>query len=97
MDFGDDFDGLILVVHHLSRTKTKIEIKDMIYTVEKANLITRQLNKFKDSYAFMVAGQFANIDFWMNEVESTIKAIDEHNIRFAKMYDAQEKWIEEKM
>lgn len=68
----------------------------MIYTVEKANLITKQLNKFKDSYAFIVAGQFANIEFWMNEVESTITAIDEHNIRFTKMYDAQEKWIEEK-
>ncbi len=68
----------------------------MIYTVEKANLITIQLNKFKDSYAFIVAGQFANIDFWINEVESTIKAIDEHNIRFGKMYNAQEKWIEEK-
>lgn len=68
----------------------------MIYTVEKAKLITQQLKKFKDSYAFMVAGQYANIDFWINEVESSIKAIDEHNDRFEKMYKAQEKWVEEK-
>ena len=68
----------------------------MIYTVEKANLITKQLNKFKDNYAFMVAGQFANIEFWINEVETAITAIDEHNIRVTKKYDAQEKWIDEK-
>ena len=76
--------------------ENEIEIIDMIYTVEKANLITKQLNKFKDNYAFMVAGQFANIEFWINEVETAITAIDEHNIRFTKMYDAQEKWIDEK-
>ncbi|MCE2962852.1 MAG: hypothetical protein ACK5UE_03350 [Chitinophagales bacterium] len=68
----------------------------MIYTVEKAILVTNQLKKFKDSYAFMVAGQFANIDFWMNEVMSGLKAIDEHNMRFEKMYKAQKKWTEEK-
>jgi hypothetical protein len=68
----------------------------MIYTIEKANLITKQLKKFKDSYAYMVAGQFVNIEFWINEVENAIVAIDEHNIRFAKMYEAQERWIDEK-
>ena len=68
----------------------------MIYTVEKAILISRQLRKFTDSYAHMVAGQYANIDFWMDEVISALKAIDEHNSRFEKMRDAQEDWIEEK-
>ena len=68
----------------------------MIYTVERANLITEQLRKFSDSNGYMVAGQFANIDFWMNETESAIKAIDEHNTRFEKMYKAQKEWIEDK-
>jgi hypothetical protein len=68
----------------------------MIYSVEKAILLTKQLNKFKDSHAFIVAGQFSNIDFWINEVETSIKAIDEHDSRFNKMYEAQEKWIENK-
>lgn len=68
----------------------------MIYTIEKANLLTKQLNKFKDSYAFIVAGQFANIDFWINEVENSLTAIDEHNNRFKKIYQAQEIWIEDK-
>lgn len=68
----------------------------MIYTIERANLITRQLKKFTDSYAFMVAGQFANIDFWIAEVVSAKKALDGHKVRFDKMYEAQRDWIEEK-
>lgn len=68
----------------------------MIYTIEKANLISERLRKFTDSYAYMVAGQFANIDFWIDEITNSIKAIDEHNLRFEKMCEAQKKWIEEK-
>ena len=68
----------------------------MIYTIEKAILITEQLRKFTDSYAFMLAGQCANIDFWIDEVVSAKKSLDEHNSRFNKMYEAQKEWIEHK-
>ncbi len=68
----------------------------MIYTIERANLITKQLRKFTDSYAFMVAGQFANVNFWIDEVVSATMALDEHKVRFDKMYEAQKDWIEEK-
>jgi len=68
----------------------------MIYTIEKANLISERLRKFTDSYAYMVAGQFANIDFWIEEITNSIKAIDEHNLRFEKMCEGQKEWIEEK-
>ncbi len=68
----------------------------MIYTIESANLIAERLRKFTDSHDYMVAGQFANIDFWINEVVNSIRAIDEHNVRFEKMCEAQKEWIEEK-
>jgi hypothetical protein len=67
----------------------------MIYTIEKANLVSEQLRKFTDSYAYMVAGQYANIDFWINETISAIQAIDEHNNRFNNMYNAQSNWIDD--
>ncbi|MGH1383782.1 hypothetical protein [Kordia sp.] len=67
----------------------------MIYTIKKAILVTEQLRKFTDSNDYMVAGQFANINFWINEVASAIKALDEHNIRFKKMCEAQKNWTEE--
>lgn len=68
----------------------------MIYTIERASLIAQQLRKFTDSYAYMVVGQFANIDFWIEETISSLKAIDEHNLRFEKMREAQRQWIEDK-
>lgn len=68
----------------------------MIYTIERANLITKKLRMFTDSNTYIVAGQFANIDFWIEETISSIRAIDEHNVRFEKMYEAQKNWIEEK-
>jgi len=67
----------------------------MIYTIEKANLITEQLRKFTVGYTHHVVGQFANIEFWINEVIEAIKTIDEHKNRFNNIYNAQKKWTEE--
>jgi len=66
----------------------------MIYTIEKANLISEQLRKFTSGYAHHVAGQFANIDFWLHEVKESIKTIDEYNKRFNNIRDEQKKWVD---
>ena len=66
----------------------------MIYTIEKANLISEQLRRFTSGYAHHVAGQFANIDFWIHEVQEAIKTIEEYNKRFNNIRDEQKRWIE---
>lgn len=66
----------------------------MIYTVQRAKLIAEQLRKFSDSNSWMVVGQFVNLEFWIEEVKTVLKAIDQHNSRFDKMYDAQKEWID---
>ena len=66
----------------------------MIYTIEKANLISEQLKRFTNGYAHHVTGQFANIDFWLHEVQEAIKTIDEYNKRFNNMRDEQKKWVD---
>ncbi|MCW3093731.1 MAG: hypothetical protein JWP81_4800 [Ferruginibacter sp.] len=66
----------------------------MMYTVEKANLISEQLRRFTTGYAHHVAGQFANIEFWLHEVQESIKTIDEYNKRFNNIRDEQKKWID---
>lgn len=66
----------------------------MIYTIEKANLISEQLRRFTSGYAHHIAGQFANIDFWFDEVKASIKTIDEYNDRFNKIREEQKKWVE---
>ena len=66
----------------------------MIYTIEKADLISEQLRRFTSGYAHHIAGQFANIDFWLHEVQESIKTIDEYNKRFNNMRDNQKKWVD---
>ncbi len=66
----------------------------MIYTLEKAILITDQLKKFKDAYAYQLAGHFGNINFWLNEVKSAFCAMDEYNKRFITMSNARIQFYE---
>ena len=67
----------------------------MIYSIEKANLISEQLKKFTTGYTHHVVGHFSNIDFWINEAEEALNTIDNHRKRFDRMYNAQKVWIEE--
>ncbi len=67
----------------------------MIYTIEKATLITEQLRRLTSGYAHHVAGQFANLDFWLNEVQEAIKTLDQHRSRFDKMRELQKAWVED--
>lgn len=66
----------------------------MIYTIHRVKLISEQLRKFSDSNSWIVVGQFANLDFWMDEVNAALKILDGHNLRFDKIYEAQKEWIE---
>ena len=67
----------------------------MIFTIEKANLIADQLKKFTTGYTHHVVGQFANIDFWINESIQAIKVIDDHRTRFDSIRKAQKEWVED--
>jgi hypothetical protein len=67
----------------------------MIYSIEKANLISEQLRKFTTGYTHHVVGHYSNIDFWVNESIEALNAIDNHKKRFDKMYNAQKSWVDE--
>ena len=66
----------------------------MIYTVHRVKLIAEQLRKFSDADSWIVVGQFVNLEFWLDEVKSALSALDQHNLRFDKMYESQRDWIE---
>jgi hypothetical protein len=66
----------------------------MIYSIEKANLISEQLRKFKDCFAHQLAGHHANVDFWINEVKESLIVLDDYNKRFNVMRERQSVWIE---
>jgi len=65
----------------------------MIYTVQRAALISEQLRKFTSGYAHHLAGHFANLDFWLGEAESALVALDGHSTRFDSLKTGQQEWI----
>ena len=65
----------------------------MIYTIERATLLAEQFRRFKSSHSHHLAGLFANVDFWLHEVEDAYRAIDEYNKRFSILRDAQDEWV----
>ena len=65
----------------------------MSYTIERATLIANQLKKFTTSYAHHLAGQFANLDFWLSETQEALKAIDGYFHRYQNLRKAQMQWV----
>jgi hypothetical protein len=66
----------------------------MAYSIEQADLLAAQLEKFTTSYAHHLVGQFANVDFWLDEAKRALEVIENYNKRFTRMRDAQKAWIE---
>lgn len=65
-----------------------------IYTIERAELLTAQLRRFHHGRAHHLAGQFANLEFWMTEVEQALATLDGHSDRFERLRGAQAAWVE---
>ena len=66
----------------------------MIYCLEKAALVEKRIKSFSTMHAYQVAGQYENIEFWLEEVRSSFRAIDEYSSRFKKMNSAEQKWCQ---
>lgn len=65
----------------------------MIYTIERVNLLADQFRRFKAHHAHHLAGLYANIEFWLHEVEDAYRAIEDYQSRFLKLRDAQNAWV----
>jgi len=65
----------------------------MAYTTERAVAVAKQLDKFTTSFAHQLVGQFANLAFWLDEVERALAMLDEYPQRFARLRDAQRDWV----
>ncbi|MBA3464312.1 MAG: hypothetical protein H0T46_30450 [Deltaproteobacteria bacterium] len=65
----------------------------MSYTLEHAALLARQLEKLATARTHHAAPQFANLEFWLAEVEHVIATIREYPQRFRRLRDAQQAWV----
>jgi hypothetical protein len=65
----------------------------MVYSIELADQVASQLEKFTTAFAHQVAGQFANLEFWLHEVEHALAVIDAYPARFAAAAERQRAWV----
>ena len=66
----------------------------MVYSIDRANLLSAQLEKFTTSFAHHIVGQFANVDFWLEEAKHALAVLADYQRRFARMRDAQAAWVQ---
>lgn len=62
----------------------------MAYPSDVANLVTVQLTRFVTLNRHQLAGQVANLDFWIAEVRHALDVIDGYGVRFVRLSMNQE-------
>ena len=65
----------------------------MSFSTELAKLVTEQLSRFVTLNRHQLAGQVANLDFWLGEARHALKVIDGYGERFVRMDGAQEAYV----
>jgi hypothetical protein len=65
----------------------------MSYSTERAALIATQLERLATQNAYQLAGQFPNLDFWIDEAATALRVIDGYPERFRRLRDAQVEWV----
>src|SRR5262245_184688 len=62
----------------------------MAYSSDLADLLTAQLVKLVTLNPHQLAGQVANLDFWIAEVRHCFEVIEGYGVRFERLKGAQE-------
>jgi hypothetical protein len=65
----------------------------MAYTTDQAALLASQLERLATSGAHQIAGQFANLEFWLAEAVHVLATITDYPQRFRQLRDAQSAWV----
>ena len=65
----------------------------MSFSTELAKLVTDQLSRFVTLNRHQLAGQVANLDFWLGEVRHALQVIDGYGVRFVRMHGTQEGYV----
>jgi hypothetical protein len=64
------------------------------YSIDQATLVASQLERFATSSTHHLVGQFANLDFWLDETVRALHVLDDYPTRFGRMRDAQVSWAQ---
>ncbi len=65
----------------------------MSFSTELAGLVAGQVSRFVTLNRHQLAGQVANLDFWLAQIRNALAALDGYGVRFIRMHAAQEQYI----
>ncbi|MDY3557315.1 hypothetical protein R5W24_006503 [Gemmata sp. JC717] len=65
----------------------------MSFSTDMAKLVADQLSRFVTLNRHQLAGQVANLDFWLAQVRHALAVIDGYGVRFVRMHAAQEHYV----
>ena len=65
------------------------------YSIARAELIADQIGRFATQHLHQLAGHHANLAFWLSEAAAAVRTIDEYQLRFRQLRDAQLSWVRE--
>jgi hypothetical protein len=65
------------------------------YSIARAELIADQIGRFASQHVHQLAGHHANLEFWLAEAASAVRALDEYQQRFKRLQEAQLAWVRE--
>jgi hypothetical protein len=65
----------------------------MAFSTDLAELVATQLTRFVTLNPHQLAGQVANLDFWLAQVRNALDTIDGYGVRFIQMDAAQEQYV----
>jgi hypothetical protein len=76
-------------------TPTERFEREMAYSTDVTQLLTKQLQRFATSNRHQLAGQVANLGFWCDEVRHCLNVLDGYDKRFHNLKDAQTQYTRE--
>ena len=65
----------------------------MSFSTDMAKLVADQLSRFVTLRPHQLAGQAANLDFWLAQVRHALSVIDGYGVRFIRLHAAQEQHV----
>src|SRR5438270_5879000 len=65
----------------------------MAFSTDLAKLVSEQLARFVTLNRHQLAGQVANLDFWLAQIQNALGAIDGYGVRFVRMEAAQAQYV----
>lgn len=65
----------------------------MSFSTDTAKLVADQLSRFVTLRPHQLAGQAANVDFWLDQVRHALGVIDGYGVRFVRMEGGQQQYV----